>query len=211
MSTTPLNQSRAAGLLTALGAYRPSRQAFLTELGLPASNRDPLAEFSEQFVAALTGGTLATSRVQAGHDLALVDDVKVQVRYLANPAGTWVNEHVVRSISGVHWYTLVLLEAFTVTGVLAFPSRSLAPICQALGKRHPRQNETLQLTRRNWWTIRDSPDQFRAHGCKSGYRRSRELVQSFRMATSARSAATARAGHRRRLGQLPATQAGRRR
>ena len=31
-------------------------------------------------------------------------------------------------------------------------------LCQALGKRHPRQNETLQFTRRNFWTIRSDPD-----------------------------------------------------
>ncbi|GLY85977.1 tyrosine-type recombinase/integrase [Actinoallomurus iriomotensis] len=31
-------------------------------LGLPASNRDPFAEFSEQLVHALMGGTLARSR-----------------------------------------------------------------------------------------------------------------------------------------------------
>jgi hypothetical protein len=73
MSPTPSDAARAADLLTTLDAYRPARQAFLAELGLPASNRDPFAEFSEQFVAALTGGTLATSRVQAGHDLVLVD------------------------------------------------------------------------------------------------------------------------------------------
>jgi hypothetical protein len=164
MSATPSDAARAADLLTALDAYRPARQAFLAELGVPASNRDPFAEFSEQFVAALTGGTLATSRVQAGHDLALVDGVKVQVRFLANPAHTWINEHLVQQIPGVQWHTLVLLEAFSVTGVLAFPTRSLGAICQALGKRHPRQDETLQLTRRNWWTIRSSPDQFRALG-----------------------------------------------
>jgi hypothetical protein len=163
MSTTPA-KSRAAELMASLDVYRPARQAFLATLGLPASNRDPFAEFSEQLVAALTGGTLAASRVQAGHDLVLVDGMKVQVRYLANPAGTWINEHCVHRIPGVDWYTLVLLEAFTVVGVLAFPTDGLAAICQALGKRHPRQEETLQFTRRNWWMIRDDPNRFRVLG-----------------------------------------------
>lgn len=57
---------RAAELLVALEAYRPARQVFLATLGLPASNRDPFAEFSEQLVHALMGGTLAKSRVQVG-------------------------------------------------------------------------------------------------------------------------------------------------
>ena len=74
---------------------------------------------------------------------------------------------VVQQIPGVAWYTLVLLEAFAVTGMFAFPTGSLAPICQAPGKRHPRQHETLQFTRRSWWTIRDSPEQCRALGIQS--------------------------------------------
>lgn len=88
----------AAELLAALNAYRIARQALLIRLGLPSSNRDPLAEFSEHLVAALTGGTLATSRVQARYDLVLGDSTTVQVRYLANPAGPWVNEHLVHRI-----------------------------------------------------------------------------------------------------------------
>ena len=37
----------------------------MASLRLPASNRDPLAEFCERVVRALFGGTLAASRVQA--------------------------------------------------------------------------------------------------------------------------------------------------
>ncbi len=40
----------------------------------------------------------------------------------------------------------------------------LTAICQALGKRHPNQQQTLQLTRRNWLTIRAEPDRFRELG-----------------------------------------------
>jgi hypothetical protein len=123
-------------------------------------NRDPFAEFSEQLVHALMGGTLASSRVQAGHDLVLLDGRKVQVRYLANPAENWVNEHQVHRIPGVELYALVLFEAFAVAGVLVFPTLDLAAICAALGKRHPRQDETLQFTRRNFWTICDDPGRF---------------------------------------------------
>ncbi len=49
--TAPAHPERAAQLLGALAAYRPARQAFLATLGLPASNRDPFAEFSEQLGA----------------------------------------------------------------------------------------------------------------------------------------------------------------
>jgi len=141
MSTTPLNQSRAAGLLTALGAYRPARQAFLTELGLPASNRDPLAEFSEQFVAALTAARLPPAGSRP--DTTSSSSTTSRSRSATWPTlpvpgstSTWCVRS--RACTGTPSY---YSRAFTVTGVLAFPARSLAPICQALGKRHPRQNE----------------------------------------------------------------------
>lgn len=113
---------RAEQLLAALDMYRPARQKLLATLGLPASNRDPFAELSEQLVHALMGGLLAESRVQAGHDLVLLDGMKVQARYLANPSSdTWINEHRVHQIPGVELYALVLFEAFQVVGVLVFP------------------------------------------------------------------------------------------
>ena len=157
---------RAAELLTALDTYRPARQTFMATLGLPASNRDPLAEFSEQLVHSLVGGTLASSRVQTGYDLVQVDGIKVQVRYLANPGEAWVNEHLVHQIPAVELYALVLFEAFAVTGVLTFPLDQLQPICAALGKRHPNQDQQLQFTRRNWWTIRDHTPEFRTLGMR---------------------------------------------
>jgi hypothetical protein len=49
---------RAVTLVAALEQYRNARQHFLALLGLPMSNRDPLAEFSEHLVAALTGAAL---------------------------------------------------------------------------------------------------------------------------------------------------------
>jgi hypothetical protein len=145
---------RSRELLPALDVYRPARQGFLATLGLPSSNRDPLAEFSEQLVHGLLGGALAKSRVQAGHDLVLLDGRTVQVRYLANPVQTGVNEHLV--------YALVIFEEFAVVGVLVFPTSGLSSICAALGKRHPRQEEQLQLTRRNWWKVRDAVKRFEA-------------------------------------------------
>ncbi len=157
---------RAATLVAALNTYRRARHDLLASLGLPTSNRDPLAEISEHLVAALTGAVLAPSRVQAAYDLILPDGQKIQVRYLANPTGTWVNEHLIARLPYVEWYALVLFEAFTAVGVLAFPTDGLATIGAALGKRHPRQDETLQFTRRNWCTIRDDPERFRAMGVR---------------------------------------------
>jgi hypothetical protein len=158
---------RARELFEALDAYRPARQAFLAVLGLPASNRDPFAEFSEQLVHSLMGGTLALSRVQVGHDLVLLDGKKVQVRYLANPGERWVNEHRVHRIPNVELYALVIFEAFAVAGVLVFPTDDLTPICAALRKQHPDQEAQLQLTRGNWWVIRNDPARFRALGMRA--------------------------------------------
>lgn len=154
---------RLRELTAALDAYRPARQRLLATLDLGVSNRDPLAEWSEHLVAALSGGALAPSRVQADYDLTTPEGERAQVRYLANPDTIWVNEHLVRSLPGVDFYALVLFEAFEVTGVLLFPS-DLTLIGAALGKRHGEQGTTLQFTRRNWWTIRNDPERFRGLG-----------------------------------------------
>ncbi|WP_327243005.1 hypothetical protein [Streptomyces sp. NBC_01320] len=159
------NGAAAPGLLSALASYRMARQELLETMGLGQSNRDPLAEVAEHLILALWGGRLAESRVQANYDLVSADGEFVQVKYLANPLGSWPNEHPVRSIPGVDWYTLVVYEAFDVTGVLAFPP-DLAEICAALGKRHPGQSTTLQFTRRNWWTIRDDAETYRQLGMR---------------------------------------------
>jgi len=79
----PADPQRFASLIDALGVYRVARHALLDVLSLPASNRDSLAEFSEHLVQSL----LAVSRAQANWDLTLPSGGKVQVKYLANPAG----------------------------------------------------------------------------------------------------------------------------
>jgi hypothetical protein len=157
------NHQRVLQLNDALDAYRLARQHMLTTLGLDISNRDPLAEWSEHIVAALVGGELAPSRVQAGYDLTTPSGLRVQVRYLANRRDTWVNWHVVRTPAGADRYALVLFEAFEAIGVLLFPPQ-LTAICDALAKRHGDRDVSLQFTRRNWWTIRDDHDRFRQLG-----------------------------------------------
>ena len=154
------DEDRIQALFEALDTYRPARQRMLETLGLEASNRDPLAEWSEHFVAALINGQLAPSRVQVAYDLTTPDGIRVQVRYLANPGTNWVNEHRVQMPDGADRYALVVFEAFEVVGVIMFPP-NLTPICEALQKRHAHQDTVLLLTRRNWWTIRDDPERFR--------------------------------------------------
>jgi hypothetical protein len=160
------SDDRVATLIGTLDAYRPARQTLLASLQLPDSNRDPLAEWSEHFVAALLGGVLAVSRVQADYDLILADGNAVQVRYLANTVRPWVNEHRVHRIPGVRYYALVLFEAFRPVGAVVFDTDRLADICVALGKRHSDKAEQLQFTYRNWLAIRDDPASYRAFGTR---------------------------------------------
>ena len=80
------------------------------------------------------GGTLAESRVQAGHDLVLLNGRTVQVRYLANPGQRWVNTDVVYRIPGVNLYALVVVDQFTVAGVLVSPLPGYRPSALPWGK-----------------------------------------------------------------------------
>jgi len=144
---TPL--TKTALLTQAMATYGAARREFLVALGIPASNRDPLAEFSERLVAELVGGRLADSRVAKGYDVVDPDGRKIQVRYLANPEGAWVNEHLVTFDDDLDFYALVIVEALEPTAVTCFARHTLAQVCAQLGKRHPQQERTLQLTRVN--------------------------------------------------------------
>lgn len=152
-------------LTAALRVYREARKLLLATLNLPMSNRDPLAEWAEHFVAAVTGGMLEGSRVHPDCDLTTPAKETVQVRYLANTSQTWVNEHRVAMKPGDRWYALVLIEDFTPTAVLMFP-QDLTQICMALGKAHPDQVTSLQLTRRNAAAICDDPGGFELLGMR---------------------------------------------
>lgn len=137
------------GIVRAMATYRAARRLFLNELGVPASNRDPLAEFSERLVATLVGGRLADSRVAKGYDVVDPEGYKIQVRYLANPAGGWVNGHLVDFDDGLDRYALVLVEALEPKAVICFARETLSDVCARLRKRHAHQERTLQLTRAN--------------------------------------------------------------
>jgi hypothetical protein len=154
---------KATSILAALADYRRARAAFLEILGCAASNRDPLAELSERLVAALVDGILPESRVQRGYDVVAGDE-RIQVRYLANPSGAWVNEHLVDFRGDCDAYALVVVEALDPRHVIIFRRAGLAEVCRALGKRHPDQDRTLQLTRRNYLQILAERQRFRPFG-----------------------------------------------
>ena len=141
-----------ARILQLFEEYWTSRRSFLVGLGLPATNRDPLSEFSELLVLSLLGGTRAASRVQKGYDLIDDDGQRVEVKYLANPSEGWVNEHQVIMTEDRDLYALVIFEDLRPISVIVFP-RMLSAICAFLGKKHPGQETTLQLTRANYRRI----------------------------------------------------------
>jgi hypothetical protein len=155
-----------AELLGGLAEYRTARQRLLRLLDVSVSNRDPLSEFSEHLVAAITGGTLPVNRNQPGWDVLQPDGTTVQVKYLANVStGSWVNWHPVRRIEGVDWYAVVVIEDFSVVGVVMFPIDQLGPIGATLGKRGKQPLvDGWDLTRTSWQQIRDHPDTFRGLG-----------------------------------------------
>jgi hypothetical protein len=154
-------------LLAALRTYRAARDDFLAVLGCVGSNRDPFAEFSERVAVAALGGTLASSRTQKGWDFIDSEGCRVQVRYLANPSGPWVNGHVVDFRGeGCDRYALVIFEALDAQSLIVFDHAYLADVGRALGKRHPGQEDTLQLGQANYRTIVGAPDRFADLGVK---------------------------------------------
>ncbi|RKR89929.1 hypothetical protein BDK92_4289 [Micromonospora pisi] len=50
--------------------------------------------------------------------------------------------------------------------MLILPTAQLGAVHLELGKRHLRGDAELQLTRRNWQTMRDEPARFRALGVR---------------------------------------------
>jgi hypothetical protein len=160
------DSDRLAELLSALDDYRPARVRMLATLGL-VSNRDPLSELGEQVAQAVLGGNLADSRVQAHYDLVTGDGQAVQVKYLANTTDSaWVNEHTVLRHEDVPLYALVIFEAFRLAGMVVVPTTRLAEVGAALGKAHPRQDDELQFTRRNWLAIRADVPKYEALGVR---------------------------------------------
>jgi hypothetical protein len=152
-------------LLAALRLYRTARDEFLSALGCSESNRDPFSEFAERVALAAVGGTLAASRTQKGWDFEDLAGRRVQVRYLANPLGPWVNEHVIDFRGGgCDRYALVVFEGLDAKSLIVFDHAGMANVGGALGKRHPDQDNTLQMGQANYRAMTGDPGRFQDFG-----------------------------------------------
>ena len=156
--------AEAKQVMAGFAKYSSARRQFLTSIGLPGSNRDPLAEFAECLAASLLEGRRAPSRTQKGWDIQLADGSKVQVKYLANRSDAWVNEHPVRFENGVTRYALLIIEDLSPRALVVMSSSRLTDVCSKLGKRHPNQDCTLQFTRANFRQLIRERAQFEALG-----------------------------------------------
>ncbi len=152
--------------LNALQTYLSARQALLREIDCCGSCRDPLAEFSAYVVARQLNARLAVSRVQKGFDLVDPSGRRVQVKYLSNPNGKWINVHTIEFPPEVDVYALAAFEAFELRAVLVFPKASLESAGRLLRKRHPDQERTLQFTQRNFLQILHQQVTFEALGIR---------------------------------------------
>jgi hypothetical protein len=153
-------------LRDAFARYAQGRTELLDALGVKGSNRDPLAEFSERIVAALLAGELATNRVQRGWDV-MAGGRRVQVKYLANASdAVWVNEHHVHVTADMDDYAIVFFEALLPVTAIVFPCDRLSEIGTVLGKKHPKQDTTLQLTRVNYRRLVSERDRLAGLGVR---------------------------------------------
>jgi hypothetical protein len=96
------------------------------------------------------------------------DGAHVQVKYLANSGNeAWVNEHPVKVTELMDAYAIVFYESLLPVSVLLLPARRLTDVGRALGKRHPNQDTTLQLTRVNYVRLLNERAAFRALGVRA--------------------------------------------
>lgn len=157
-------------LREAFAAYARGRQELLDAIGVTASNRDPLSEFAERLVAVLLDAEPATNRVQRGWDLVTPAGRRVQVKYLANPSEGWINGIAITfgadrdDPDDPHAFAVMFIEALLPVSVLVFGPERLGEVCAKLGKRHPNQERTLQLTEANYRRILAAPSDFAALG-----------------------------------------------
>lgn len=164
------NRPRWEDLRSAFERYARGRQQLLEAIGVTGSNRDPLSEFSERIVAALLDGELAANRVQRGWDLRTDSGRRVQVKYLANPAGEWINGITIAfgpDEDDPDDFAVVFFEALLPASVMVLPRDGLAAVTAALGKRHPNLGTTLQLTRVNYQRLLTEPATFAPLGVRT--------------------------------------------
>jgi hypothetical protein len=162
-----MSDTDLSSILTVYHRYVEARQSLLDALQLGRrSNRDPLSEFSEWLVAALVGGTLAESPVQPDWDVKTLEGEKIQVRYLANSAERWVNEHEIRVNERMDSYAIVIFEELLPEAVIIFPARNLETVSTALGKWHGDIHIALHFTQANYRYIRNNASRFRTLGVR---------------------------------------------
>lgn len=153
-------------LREAFERYARGRAELLEAIGVTGSNRDPLAEFSERLIAMLLDGELASNRVQRGWDL-MAGGRRVQVKYLANASDeVWVNEHHIHITADMDDYAIVFFEGLLPVSAIVFPFDGLEAISAELGKKHPKQTTTLQLTRVNYRRLLAERDRFAKLGVR---------------------------------------------
>ena len=101
----------------------------------------------------------ATNRVQRGWDLSTPAGRRVQVKYLANPSGSWINGIAITfgsdpaDTDNPHDFAVVFFEALLPVSVIVFGREQLADVYVRLRKRHPNPGTTLQLTEANYRAI----------------------------------------------------------
>ena len=148
-----------------LDTYARARCELLRSMGCTTSCRDPLSEFAEWLVKTILGASSAPSRVQKGYDLTDTDGRRIQVKYLANPASDrWINGHHIIFSEEMDQYALVVFEEFKLTAVLIFDRNSLFDICKILKKRHPNQEHSLQLTKRDFTRLLETGQESAING-----------------------------------------------
>jgi len=151
-------------LLNDFKKYRKARKALLEVLGCVDSNRDPLAEFSEKLAAHLLNASMAKSRVQKGFDLIGPNGQRIEVKYLTNPSGRWINWHVVSFNELRDRYALVYFQDLSPKEMFVFRKQGLRNVCRELGKRHGNTDSTLQFTKTNYEDITNNPEKFKKLG-----------------------------------------------
>lgn len=145
--------------------YRAARRDLHRYLGLTISNRDPLSEFAEHYVAALLDGKLAKNRVQPDWDLVDASGDRVQVRYVANTKQNhWVNGHDVTFPNGCDKYALVIFDALEISTVCIFSRAGMHSLYEKLNKTHSGKGHRLSITLGNVRRFEREPELFEALG-----------------------------------------------
>lgn len=123
--------------------YVTVRKQLLGSVGAKGSNRDPLAELSERMAAVLLDAVPAESRVNKGWDVRRRNGRTVEVKYVANSSGSWVNGHDVRFPPGRDEHALVVIVDLVPRFLLVFNEDSATRCYEGLKKRHDRRHDNL--------------------------------------------------------------------